>query len=202
MGSIPTVYGPEFFGFFFTCLAEKIGSPYTNKAFWKKINAHKLPICIPLCAGWVCSTDLQSCLRLYMVLEDTGGSTRQWSSGMHHVLLILWRGFKSGTAFFAFFVTCLAEKIGLPCTNKACQKKSNAHRLSICIPLCAGWVCSSDLQPKPSYSSQSDGKIVVACTNTPCQKKKNAHRNPMEALLAFNIVICNQNHNQNVLNSE
>jgi len=71
----------NFVAFFFTCLPEKIGSPCTNKAFWKKINAHRLPICIPVCAGWVCSTDLQSSLRLYMVPEDTGGNTRQWSSG-------------------------------------------------------------------------------------------------------------------------
>ena len=49
--------------------------------------------------------------------------------------------------FFAFFVTCLAEKIGFHCTNKACQKKISAHRLAICISLCAAWVCSSDLQP-------------------------------------------------------
>ena len=49
--------------------------------------------------------------------------------------------------FFALFVTCLAEKIGFPCTNKACQKKISAHRLAICISSCAGWVCSSDLQP-------------------------------------------------------
>ena len=27
--------------------------------------------------------------------------------------------------FFAFFVTCLPEKIGFPCINKACQKKMN-----------------------------------------------------------------------------
>ena len=62
----------------------------------------------------------------------------------------------------------------------------------MCISLCAGWVCSSDLQPKLSCSTQFDGKIVVACTNTPCHKKTNAHKNPMETLLAFNIVVCNQ----------
>ena len=55
--------------FFFTCLPEKIGSPCTNKACWKKISAHRFPICIPLCAGWVCSTHLQSSLGLYMVPE-------------------------------------------------------------------------------------------------------------------------------------
>ena len=54
----------NFFAFFFTCLPEKIGSPCTNKACWKKINAHRLPICIPLCAGWVCSTHLRSSLSL------------------------------------------------------------------------------------------------------------------------------------------
>ena len=64
------------------------------------------------------------------------------------------------TDFFAFFFTCLPEKIGFPRTNKACQKKRNSHRLPICIFLSARWVCSSDLQPKLSYSSQSDGKIV------------------------------------------
>ena len=31
----------------------------------------------------------------------------------------------SGPIFFAFFVTCLAEEIGFPCTYKACQKKMN-----------------------------------------------------------------------------
>ena len=112
---------------------------------------------------------------------------------MHCVLLVCWRSFKPGTDFFfAIFVTCHAGKIGVPCTNKACQKKRNSHRLPICIFLSARCVCTSDLQPKLSYSSQSDGKIVVACTNTPCHKKTNAHKNPMETLLAFNIVICNQ----------
>ena len=96
----------------------------------------------------------------------------EWSSGMYSMLLLRWQGFNSLTNFFfAFFVTCLAEKIRFPCTNKACQKKMNAHRLPICISLCAVWVCSSDLQPNLSCSSQSDGKIVVACTNTPCHKK-------------------------------
>ena len=138
-----------------------------------------------------------------MVLEQVYGSIRQWSSGLHPRLLIYWHGIESKTDFFwHFFVTCLAEKIGFPCTNKACQKKMNAHRLPICMSLRAWWVCSSNLQPKPSYSSQFDGKIVVTCTNTPCHKKTNAHRNPMETLLAFNIVICNQSHNQKVLNSE
>ena len=60
----------NFFALFFTCLPEKIGSPCTNKACWNKINAHRLPICIPLCAGWVCSTDLQASLGLYMVPEQ------------------------------------------------------------------------------------------------------------------------------------
>ena len=43
--------------------------------------------------------------------------------------------------FLHFFVTCLAEKIGFPCTNKACQKKRNSHRLPMCIFLSARWVC-------------------------------------------------------------
>ena len=33
-------------------------------------------------------------------------------------------GSNPGPIFLAFFVTCLAEKIGFPCTNKACQKKA------------------------------------------------------------------------------
>ena len=61
--------------------------------------------------------------------------------------------------FFVFFVTCLDDKIGFLCTNKACRKKMNADRLPISISLCAGWVCSSDLQPKLSCSSQSDGSF-------------------------------------------
>ena len=60
--------------------------------------------------------------------------------------------------FFAFLVTCLDEKIGFLCTNKACRKKMNAH---ISISLC--WVgvqpTNSDLQPKLSCSSQSDGSF-------------------------------------------
>ena len=60
----------KFFAFFFTCLPEKIGSPCTHKACWNKINAYRLPICIPVCAGWVCSTDLQASLGLYMVPEQ------------------------------------------------------------------------------------------------------------------------------------
>ena len=60
----------NFFCIFFACLREKIGSPCTNKAFWNKINAHRLPICIPLCNRWVCGTDLQASLGLYMVPEQ------------------------------------------------------------------------------------------------------------------------------------
>ena len=81
----PLIPDRIFFAIFFTCLAEKIGSQCTNKACWKKINAHRLPICISLCAGRVCSTDLQSPLGLYMVTEQESGSTKQWSSGLHHV---------------------------------------------------------------------------------------------------------------------
>ena len=81
-----------------------------------------------------------------------------------HTLLLAWFQFPLFTdrIFLHFFFTCLPEKIGFPCTNKACQKKRNSHRLPICIFLSATWVCSSDLQPKLSYSSQSDGKIVDA----------------------------------------
>ena len=35
--------------------------------------------------------------------------------------------------FFALFVTCREEKNGFHCTNKACRKKMNAHRLLISI---------------------------------------------------------------------
>ena len=80
---------------------------------------------------------------------------------MVYALVYEWAGVDSihGPIFFACFVTCLDEKIGLLCTNKACQKKMNAHRLSLSISLCAGRVCSSDLQPKLSCSSQSDGSF-------------------------------------------
>ena len=54
--------------------------------------------------------------------------------------------------------------------------------------------CGSDLRPKLSCSSQSDGKIVFLCTNKPCHEKTNAHRNLIETLLAFDILICNQSH--------
>ena len=59
----------RFLHFFFTCLAEKISFPCTIKACQKKLNAHRVPIGISLCAGWVCSTDLQSSLGVYMVPE-------------------------------------------------------------------------------------------------------------------------------------
>ena len=36
-----------------------------------------------------------------------------------------------GPIFFALFVTCREEKNGFHCTNKACRKKMNAHRLPI-----------------------------------------------------------------------
>ena len=35
--------------------------------------------------------------------------------------------------FPALFVTCPEEKDGFHCTNKACRKKMNAHRLPIPI---------------------------------------------------------------------
>ena len=84
-----------------------------------------------------------------------------------------------GLIFLAFVGTSVAEKIGFPCTNEACQKKVSAYRLPICISLCAGWVCTSDMQPKLSGNRQSEDKIVVARTNTSSHKKTNAHRNPM-----------------------
>ena len=73
-----------------------------------------------------------------------------------------------GPIFFLhfLFVTCLAEKIGFPCTNKACQKKMNAHRLPICISLRAGWVCSSALQPNFRLSLCAwslGGTMAVQC---------------------------------------
>ena len=91
-----------------------------------------------------------------------------------HALLCTWAGGDSipRPIFCAFLVTCPDKKIGFQCTNKACQKKMNAHRLPISISLCAGWVCSSDLQPKLSCGSQSDGKIVFACTNKPCTRRQ------------------------------
>ena len=50
---------PVFFALFVTCLAEKIGFACTNTACKKKMNAHRFPICISLCAEWVCSSGLQ-----------------------------------------------------------------------------------------------------------------------------------------------
>ena len=92
----------NFVALFFTCLAENIGFPCTKEACWKKINAHRLPICISLCAGWVCTTDLQWSLGLYMVPEKEYSSTRQWC-GLHPVLLIHWCGFKCRSDFFCIF---------------------------------------------------------------------------------------------------
>ena len=55
--------------FFSLVFLRKLVLRGTNKACWKKINAHRLPICIPLCAGWVSSTHWRSSLSLYMVPE-------------------------------------------------------------------------------------------------------------------------------------
>ena len=95
-----------FLHLFFTCLPEEIGSPCTNKAFWKKINAHRLSIAshcvLGGCAALICN-HLPPCL--YMVPEDTGGRTKQWSSGLHHVVLILWCGFECRTIFFGHLLS-------------------------------------------------------------------------------------------------
>ena len=70
VGSIPTAYRLELFGHFFSLVfLRKLVLRAQTKRCWKKINAHRLPICIPLCAGWVCSTHLRSSLSLYMVPE-------------------------------------------------------------------------------------------------------------------------------------
>ena len=45
-----------------------------------------------------------------------------------------------------------------------------------------------------SCNSQSDGKLVFPYTNKPYHKKTNAYRNPIQTLLTFNILICNQRH--------
>ena len=41
-------------------------------------------------------------------------------------------GSNPGPIFLAFFVTCLAEKIGFPCTHKACQKKRKPYFSTLC----------------------------------------------------------------------
>ena len=96
------------------------------------------------------SKNIFSSLGFYMVPEQPYGGAQRWSSGTCLVARTGKRGFKSQTDFLLhFFSTCLAEKIGFPCINKACWKTINAHRLHrlpICITLCAGWVCSTDLQ--------------------------------------------------------
>ena len=95
-----------------------------------------------------------------MVPEQHYGSTRQWFSGIHPMLVICWRRVQSLTyCLFAFFVTCLAEKIDFPCTNKASQKKMNAHRLPSCstgcILLCAGWAPDTTRGAEGSCSPES-----------------------------------------------
>ena len=113
-----------FFSFFGTCLAEKIGFPCTNKACWKRINAHRLPICISLRAGWVCSTDQPLSLRLYVVPEQYYGSIRQWSSGMHPMLVICWRGCKSLTDFFLHFLSpVLLRKLAFHAQTKFARRR-------------------------------------------------------------------------------
>ena len=48
---------------------------------------------------------------------------------MHRGLLVRWRGFQPNTDYFAFFVTCLAEKIGLPCTNNPRSPNKSAEQM-------------------------------------------------------------------------
>ena len=100
---------------------ESCGNPKYLSIFGKKIssNAHRLPICISLCAGWVCGSDLQSSLGLYMVPDQYYGSTRRWSSGMYPILLTCWRGFNSLTNFF------LARELAAPDTARGTKGSCN-----------------------------------------------------------------------------
>ena len=68
-------------------------------------------------------------------------------------------------------VSCLDEKIGFLCTNKACQKKMNAHRLPISISLCAGCAALICNQSCPAVVNLIG--LVVDSNNTSwCQSEQ------------------------------
>ena len=48
---------------------------------------------------------------------------------MHRGLLVRWCGFQPKTDYFAFFVTCLAEKIDFPCTNNPRSPNKSAEQM-------------------------------------------------------------------------
>ena len=123
----------------------------------------------------------------YMVCDEMYVSVSQWSSGICLGLKFIGGGSEARSPnkwaerngqitetpqigsipgpppFFCTFCHLSCEEKWVSLHNKACWKKMNAHRLPIPIELCAGWVCSrpcgSDLQPKLSCSSQSDGTL-------------------------------------------
>ena len=75
-----------------------------------------------------------SSLGIYMVPEHKFISDMmQWSNGTCLDLQEMCTGSDRGPSFPALFVTCPEEKNGFHCTNKACRKKINAHRLPIPI---------------------------------------------------------------------
>ena len=105
----------------------------------------------------VCTWSLSRCI----VVQGSGPvvcTIYCWFTGM---------GSNPGPIFLAFFVTCLAEKIGFPCTNKACQKKRNSHRLPICIfPLAAVEDSATDAESSTTPDSTDSVAKDVAAPDT------------------------------------
>ena len=118
--------------------------------YHKKPNADSLPICISRCSWWVCSSNLQPKFRL---------SFGAWS---HSVTMVVQAGglvvgipraadwlawIQFPDLFFGIFGHFSCRENWFSCTNESRQKKVSAYSLPIPISLCAGWVCSSLLEP-------------------------------------------------------
>ena len=72
--------------------------------------------------------------------------------------------FNSRTHCFLHFVTCPEEKNGFHCTNKACLKKMNAHRLPLTLwP--KTWLHQTQLEDLKAPAAQNPliGGLMMRC---------------------------------------
>ena len=113
-------------------------------------------------------SEKDSSLTLCMVLGHNFGSARQWFSGKCPVCKLLGVASIPGSIFFRIFCHLSCPENWFSMHIQSLPEEDECTQTSHLHPTVAGWMCSSDLQPKQSCSSQSDGEIVE------CKKFKKA----------------------------